>query len=143
MNSQRVGYTINPETGKQIKIGGPTWKRLAATYYMVGDTFTDQTMPDTRAYLSRKVFGINIPDEYIAFFAPSKRGLRKREVEKHYDVIVSLSLRNARHANECVILLESASISSWEARHGTSATSSTSGMGMSSVRSDNVTYPVT
>ena len=85
MSSQRVGYTINPETGKQIKIGGPTWKRLAAKYYMVGDTFTDQTIPDTRAYLSRKVFGINIPDEYIAFFAPSKRGLRKREVEKHYD----------------------------------------------------------
>ena len=85
MDSQRVGYTINPETGEQIKIGGPTWKRLVAKYYMIGDTFTDQTMPDTRAYLSRKVFGINIPDFYIAFFAPSKRGLRKREVEKHYD----------------------------------------------------------
>ena len=85
MSSHRVGYTINPETGKQIKIGGPTWKRLAAKYYMVGDTFTDQTMPDSRAYLSRKVFGVNIPDEYIAFFAPSKHGLRKREVEKHYD----------------------------------------------------------
>ena len=85
MSSQRVGYTINPETGKQIKIGGPTWKRLAAKYYMVGDTFTDQTIPDSRAYLSRKVFGVNIPDEYIALFAPSKRGLRKREVEKHYD----------------------------------------------------------
>ena len=42
MSSQRVGYTINPETGKQIKIGGPTWKRLAAKYYMVGNTFTDQ-----------------------------------------------------------------------------------------------------
>ena len=40
MSSQRVGYTINPETGKQIKIGGPTWKRLAAKYYRVGDTFT-------------------------------------------------------------------------------------------------------
>ena len=25
-------------------------------------------MPDTRAYLSRKVFGINIPDEYISPF---------------------------------------------------------------------------
>ena len=85
MSSQRVGYTINPETGKQIKIGGPTWKRLAAKYYMIGDTFTDQTMPDSRAYLSRKVFGVNIPDFYNAFFASSKRGLRKREVEKHYD----------------------------------------------------------
>ena len=85
MDSHRVEYTINPETGKQIKIGGPTWKRLVAKYYRVGDTFTDQTMPDTRAYLSRKVRGINLPDFYIAFFAPSKRGLRKREVEKHYD----------------------------------------------------------
>ena len=42
MSSHRVGYSINPETGKQIKIGGPTWKRLAAKYYMVGNTFTDQ-----------------------------------------------------------------------------------------------------
>ena len=58
MSSQRVGYTINPETGKQIKIGGPTWKRLASKYYMVGDTFTDQTMPDSRAYVSNKVFGM-------------------------------------------------------------------------------------
>ena len=58
MDSQRLEYTINPETGKQIKIGGPTWKRLAATYYMIGDTFTDQTMPDTRAYLSNKVLGV-------------------------------------------------------------------------------------
>ena len=85
MSSQRHNYTINPETGKQIKIGGPTWKQLAAKYYMIDGKFTDQTIPDSRAYLSRKVFGINIPDEYIAFFAPSKRGLRKREVEKHYD----------------------------------------------------------
>ena len=60
MDSQRVGYTINPETGKQIKIGGPTWKRLAATYYRVGDTFTDQTMPDTRAYVSNKIFGMKL-----------------------------------------------------------------------------------
>ena len=58
MDSQRVGYTINPETGKQIKIGRPTWKRLAAKYYMIGDTFTDQPIPDTRAYLSNKVFGL-------------------------------------------------------------------------------------
>ena len=58
MSSQRVGYTINPETGKQIKIGRPTWKRLAAKYYMIGDTFTDQPIPDTRAYLSNKVFGL-------------------------------------------------------------------------------------
>ena len=60
MNSHRVGYTINPETGKQIKIGGPTWKRFAATYYMIGDTFTDQTMPDSRAYVSNKIFGMKL-----------------------------------------------------------------------------------
>ena len=58
MSSQRVGYTFNPETGKQIKIGGLSWKRLAATYYMIGDTFTDQTMPDSRAYVSNKVIGM-------------------------------------------------------------------------------------
>ena len=60
MDSHRDEYTINPETGKQIKIGGPTWKRLAATYYRVGDTFTDQTMPDTRAYVSNKIFGMKL-----------------------------------------------------------------------------------
>ena len=58
MSSQRVGYTINPETGKQIKIDGPTCKRLASKYYMIGDTFTDQTIPDSRAYLSNKIFGM-------------------------------------------------------------------------------------
>ena len=61
MSSQRIGetsYTINPETGKQIKIGGPTWKRLAAKYYMIRDTFTDQTIPDSRAYVSNKILGV-------------------------------------------------------------------------------------
>ena len=139
MDSQRVGYTINPETGKQIKIGGPTWKRLAAKYYMIGDTFTDQTMPDTRAYLSRKVRGINLPDFYIAFFAPSKRGLRKNTM---MTVIVSLRFRSG-YANECVIPKVSAGISPWEPRHGTNGTSSTSGTDMSSDRSDNATYPIT
>ena len=60
MDSHRVGYTINPETGKQIKIGGPTWKRLVAKYYMIGDTFIDQTMPDSRAYVSNKIFGMKL-----------------------------------------------------------------------------------
>ena len=46
MNTPRKGYTINPETGKEIKIGKSTWKRLAAKYYRVGDTFTDQPIPD-------------------------------------------------------------------------------------------------
>ena len=58
MSSHRDEYIINPETGKQIKIGGPTWKRLAAKYYMVGDTFTDQTISDSRAYVSNKIFGM-------------------------------------------------------------------------------------
>ena len=58
MDSYRDEYTINPETGRKIKIGTPTWKRLAAKYYMIGDTFTDQTMPDSRAYVSNKVFGM-------------------------------------------------------------------------------------
>ena len=67
MSSHRVGYTINPETGKQIKIGGPTWRRLAAKYYMIGDTFTDQTIPDLRAYVSNKVLGVKqaIPKEHV------------------------------------------------------------------------------
>ena len=56
MGSHRDKYTINPETGKQIKIGGSTWKRLTAMYYMIGDTFTDQTIPDSRAYVSNKIF---------------------------------------------------------------------------------------
>ena len=58
MDSYRVEHTINPETGKQIKIGGPTWKRLAAKYYMVDGKFTDQPIPDSRAYLSNKVLGV-------------------------------------------------------------------------------------
>ena len=58
MSSHRDEYTINPETGKQIKIGGPTWKQLAAKYYAIGDTFTDQTIPDSRAYVSNKVLGM-------------------------------------------------------------------------------------
>ena len=73
MDSQRVGYTINHETGKQIKIGGPTWKRLAATYYMVGDSFTDQTMPDTRAYVSNKIFGMKLA-------TPKIEGARRKRV---------------------------------------------------------------
>ena len=33
---------------------------MAATYYRVGDTFTDQTIPDSRAYLSNKIFGMKL-----------------------------------------------------------------------------------
>ena len=74
MSSQRVSetsYTINPETGKQIKIGGPIWKRLAATYYRIGDTFTDQTMPDSRAYVSNKILVMKLA-------TPKRRVMRRR-----------------------------------------------------------------
>ena len=53
MSSQSIEYTINLETGKQIMFGGPTWKRLATTYYTVGDTFTDQTIPETNIHPSQ------------------------------------------------------------------------------------------
>ena len=58
MDSHRDEYTINPETGRKIKIGTQTWKRLAAKYYMIDGKFTDQTIPDSRAYLSNKVLGV-------------------------------------------------------------------------------------
>ena len=51
-------YTINPENGRKIKIDTQIWKRLAAKYYMIDGKFTDQTIPDSRAYLSNKVFGL-------------------------------------------------------------------------------------
>ena len=59
MDSHRDEYTINPETGRKIKIGTPTWKRLATKYYMIIGKFTDQTIPDSRAYLSNKVWDEN------------------------------------------------------------------------------------
>ena len=58
MDSFRDEYTINPETGRKIKVGSQIWKRLAAKYYMIDGKFTDQTIPDSRAYLSNKVFGL-------------------------------------------------------------------------------------
>ena len=58
MDSYRDEYTINPETGRKIKVGSQTWKRLAAKYYMIDGKFTDQPIPDSRAYLSNKVFGM-------------------------------------------------------------------------------------
>ena len=58
MDSYRDEYTINPETGRKIKLGTQTWKRLAATYYMIDEKFTGQPIPDSRAYLSNKVFGV-------------------------------------------------------------------------------------
>ena len=63
MDTHRDQYTINHETGRKIKIGSPTWKRLAAKYYMIDGKFTDQTIPDSRAYLSNKVFGLTINEK--------------------------------------------------------------------------------
>ena len=59
MDSHRDEYTINPETGRKIKIDSQIWKRLAAKYYMIDGTFTDQPIPDSRAYLSNKVWDEN------------------------------------------------------------------------------------
>ena len=56
MDSYHDEYTINPETGRKIKLGSQTWKRLASKYYMIDGNFTDQPIPDSRAYLSNKVF---------------------------------------------------------------------------------------
>ena len=63
MDSHGDKYTINPETGRKIKIGTPICKRLAAKYYMIDWKFTDQTIPDSRAYLSNKVFGLTINEK--------------------------------------------------------------------------------
>ena len=60
MDSYRDEYTINPETGRKIKVGTQTWKRLAAKYYMIDGKFTDQTIPYSRAYLSNKVFWVKL-----------------------------------------------------------------------------------
>ena len=94
MSSHRAGYTISPETGKQIKIGGPTWKRLAAKYYMIGDTFTDQTMPDSRASLSNKIFGMKLA-------TPKAQVTRRKRVadptnEKKY-IYVGIKIWNERY----------------------------------------------
>ena len=58
MDSYRDEYTINPETGRKIKVGSQTWKRLAFEYYTIDREFTDQPIPDSRAYLSNKLLGV-------------------------------------------------------------------------------------
>ena len=96
MSSHRVGetsYTINPERGKQIKIGEPTWKRFAATYYMIGATFTDQTIPDSRAYVSNKMFGVKQ-------VTPTRRVKRRRVSDptgEHKYIIVGSKTWNERY----------------------------------------------
>ena len=44
-----VKYTSNPETGRKVRVGTLSWKRLATKYYMIDRTFTDQVIPDSRA----------------------------------------------------------------------------------------------
>ena len=63
MDSHRDQYTINPETGRKIKIDSQIGKRLATKYYMIDGKFIDQTIPDSRAYLSNKVFGLTINEK--------------------------------------------------------------------------------
>ena len=58
MDSYGDEYTINSKTGRKIKVGTQTWKRLAAKYYMIDGKFTDQTISDSWAYLSNMVFGV-------------------------------------------------------------------------------------
>ena len=48
METTRVKYTINPETGRKIKVGTLIWKRLVAKYYMFDGAFTDHIIPDSR-----------------------------------------------------------------------------------------------
>ena len=57
MDYYRDEYTIKPETGRKIKLGTQTWKRLAAKYYMIDGKFTDQPISHSRVYLSNKLFG--------------------------------------------------------------------------------------
>ena len=72
MDTYRDEYTINPETGRKIKIGTQTWKRLAIKYYMIDRKFTDQLVSDSRAYVSNKVL------EMKAANKPKHTTLRKR-----------------------------------------------------------------
>ena len=58
MDSYHDEYTINPEIGRKIKLGTQIWKRLASKYYTIDREFTDQPIPDSRAYMSNKVLGV-------------------------------------------------------------------------------------
>ena len=48
METTRVKYTIDPETGRKIKVGTLTWKQLTTKYYMMNGAFTDHVTPDSR-----------------------------------------------------------------------------------------------
>ena len=66
MDTHRDKYTINSETERKIKICTPTWKRLAVKYYMIDGTFTDQLIPDSRAYVTNNVWDENTRSMIVA-----------------------------------------------------------------------------
>ena len=92
MDSHRDGYTINPETGRKIKIGTQTWKRFAAKYYMIDGIFMDQLIPDSRAYVTNKVWKENTGPMKAA--RKSKHATPRKRVgdpkgEKYYYIVGS------------------------------------------------------
>ena len=66
MDSHRDEYTINSKTGRKNKIGTLTWKRKATKYYIIDGTFTDQVIPDSRAYVTNKVWDENTRSVKVA-----------------------------------------------------------------------------
>ena len=54
MDTTRVKYSINPETGRKIKVGTLTWKRLVAKYYIIDGTFIDQVNNDLRSLMVKE-----------------------------------------------------------------------------------------
>ena len=94
MDTHRNEYTINPETGRKIKIGSQIWIQLATKYNMINEKFTDQTIPDSRAYLSNKAFGVKVARK-------SKHAIqRKRAIDpkgEHKYLIVGSKTWNERY----------------------------------------------
>ena len=95
MDTHRDEYTINHETGRKIKIDSPIWKRLAAKYYMMDGKFTDQTIPDSRAYLSNKVFGLTINEKGKKHAIQRKRAIDPKGEHKY--LIVGSKAWNERY----------------------------------------------
>ena len=54
METTRIKYTINPETGRKTKVGTLTWKRLVAKYYIIDGTFIDQVNNDLRSLMVKE-----------------------------------------------------------------------------------------
>ena len=66
MSRRNEKYTINPEIGKMINVESSIWKPLAAMYYMIGDQFTDQVIPNPRVYTVSKVIVNRLPVKRVA-----------------------------------------------------------------------------